>query len=200
MPNPPVGITFRETMSGAFALGATEPNEGERQGELRGSELSLHADVVVPDVDAFIADPAHGGQMSGTVELTGWNEKVSGAGGVFNLFKPGGEPSLRLMVYELPFTRAGTQYYLAGQKVIRDDLFDMWQQTTTLFTRLHQGADKSAPVAGAGIITVSVGGLIGVITSMKGTSADALANAAAVSKFGGFFMGGLWDSYVAHRP
>jgi hypothetical protein len=187
-------------MSGAFALGVTEPNDGERQGELQGSELTLRAEVVVPDVDAFVADPAHGGQMSGTLELTGWADKPSGTGGVFNLFKPGGEASLRLMVYELPFTRAGAPYYLAGQKIIRDDLFDMWRQTTTLFTRLHRGADKSAPVAGAGIIRVSIGGLIGVMTSLKGTSADAHANGEAVGKFGRFFMGGLWDSYVAHRP
>jgi hypothetical protein len=200
MANPPVGITFRETMSGAFALGVSEPNEGERRGEMQGSELQLHADVVVPDVDAFVADAAHGGQMSGTIELTGWADRPRGSGGVFNLFKPGGEPSLRLMVYELPFTRAGAQYYLAGQKVIRDDLFDMWEQTTTLFTRLHRGPDRSAPVAGAGIIRVSIGGLIGVITSLKGTSSDAEANGEAVGKFGRFFMGGLWDSYVAHRP
>jgi hypothetical protein len=199
MPNPPAGISFRETMSGAFALGVTEPNEGERQGELQGSELSLHAEVLVPSVDAFIADPTHSGRMSGSIELTGWSDQPSGSGGVFNLFKPGNEPSLRLMVYELPFTRAGAPYYLAGQKVIRDDLFDMWRQTTTLFTRLHRGADKSAPVAGAGIIRVSVGGLIGVITSLKGTSSDAQANGEAVARFGRFFMGGLWDSYVAHR-
>ena len=104
----------------------------------------------MPDVDAFVSDPAHGGQMSGTLELTAWPDKPAGTGGVFNLFKPGNEPSLRLMVYELPFTRAGAQYYLAGQKVIRDDLFGLWEQTTTLFTRLHRGGDKTAPVAGAG--------------------------------------------------
>jgi hypothetical protein len=137
MPNSPVGITFRETMRGGFALGSTEPKEGARRGELQGSELVLNAEVRVPDVDAFVADPAHGGELSGTVELTGWAEKPAGTRGVFNLFKPGGEPSLRLMVYELAFQRAGADFYLAGQKVIRDDIFDMWRQTTTLFTRLH---------------------------------------------------------------
>ena len=43
-------------------------------------------------------------------------------------------------------------------------------------------------------------GLIGVITSLKGTGSDGQDNAEAVAKFGRFFMGGLWDSYVAHRP
>jgi hypothetical protein len=201
MPQGPVGITFRETMRGGFALGVTEPKEGARRGELQGSEMALHADVVVPDVDAFVADPAHGGEMSGTVGVTGWAEKASGTRGVFNLFKPGGEPSLRLMVYELAIEHGGAQYYLAGQKVIRDDLFEMWRQTTTLFTRLHRGADKQAPVAGAGIITVSVGGLVGVMTSLKAIGTDSKEEASkAVAKFGKFFMGGLWDSYVAHRP
>ena len=187
-------------MRGGFALGVTEPKEGARRGELQGSELALHAEVVVPDVDAFTGDPAHAGQLSGDVELTGWGEKVSGTRGVYNLFKPGNEPSLRLMVYELAFAREGTEFYLAGQKVIRDDLFDMWRQTTTLFARLHRGTEKSAPVAGAGIITVSVGGLIGVISSLKGIGTDSKEKAAeAVSKFGRFFMGALWDTYVAHR-
>jgi hypothetical protein len=199
--NGAAGVTFTETMRGGFFLGATEPKEGARRGELHGSELAFHARVVVPDVDTFIADPAHAGQLSGKIELTPWGVPVEGTGGVFNLFKPGGEPSLRLMVYELPFTREGTEYYLAGQKVIRDDFFDMWRQTTTLFTRLHQGRDKSAPVVGAGVITVGIGGFIGVVSGMKGIGTVSREKASeAVARFARFFMGGLWDSYVAHRP
>jgi hypothetical protein len=55
-------------------------------------------------------------------------------------------------------------------------------------------------VAGAGIITVSVAGLVGVMTSLKAVGASSPAEAAeAVARFGKFFMGGLWGSYVAHR-
>ncbi len=59
---------------------------------------------------------------------------------------PTDDPKLKLMVYELGFEHGGEDYYLAGKKEVKDDPgFDLWSDTTTRYTKLHKGTDKSGP-------------------------------------------------------
>ncbi len=52
---------------------------------------------------------------------------------------------------ELGFAHDGKSYYLAGRKEVRNEPgFDLWKDTTTLFTRLHTGRDAAGPVIGGG--------------------------------------------------
>ena len=37
-----------------------------------------------------------------------------------------------------------------------DPGFDLWADTTTLFTRLHKGTDATGPVIGSGVLTLGV--------------------------------------------
>ncbi len=200
MADGPIGITFRETMAGPFSLDETEPDDGKSHGRRAGLELAMHATVVIDDLDRFIADPHHLGGLSGKIDYPPFGSDVPSTSGVFNLFSPSGEPSLKLMVYELGFTHAGVDYYLAGKKEVRDDPgFDLWADTTTLFTLLHEGRDKSGAVAGAGILTLGVADLVRLVSTFRATGAKStLAAADAVYKFGKFFLGELWDSYVHH--
>lgn len=199
MADVPIGITFSETMAGAFALGATDPEEGRKLGRKEGTELALHANVAIDDLDRFIADPQHLGSLTGSVDFTPWGEGLKGSRGVFNLFQPSGEKDLKYMVYELAFAHQGTSYYLAGKKLVHDDPgLDLWSDTTTLYTQLHQGDDASGPVVGAGILTLGVGDLIRLVSTMRVTNAGVVDKLAALSKFGRFFLGELWDTYVGH--
>jgi len=82
--------------------------------------------------------------------------------------------------------------------VIRDDpMFDLWDDTTTLYTLLYQGRDKTGEIIGAGILTLGVKELLKLISSMEVTNpkleTDKLTT---ISKFGRFFIGELWDTYV----
>jgi hypothetical protein len=193
------GITFDEVMKGPFALGAADPDAGRQQGKTDGHELALHATVSVDDVERFLADPEHTGSLMGSVDFTPWGNGLPGTGpGIFNLFSPGGDPKTKYMVYELPFSHAGEPYYLAGKKVVRDDPgFDLWKDTTTLYTVLHKGADKTGPVVGAGVLTLGVADFAKVIGAIRVTGADGAGEkAATLAKFGRFFAGELWDSYV----
>ncbi|MGH2627050.1 MAG: patatin-like phospholipase family protein, partial [Anaerolineales bacterium] len=54
MQDSPPGIRFRETMSGGFALGETDPREGEREGERAGTELTMQAAVIIRDLERFV--------------------------------------------------------------------------------------------------------------------------------------------------
>ena len=57
---------------------------------------------------------------------------------------------MKYMIYELAFQYQGQPYYLAGHKEVRENpLFDLWRDTTTLYTKLHKGSDKNGPMAAA---------------------------------------------------
>lgn len=193
-----LGIQFKETMAGGFCLGAEEPKQGNSLGKHKGLELAMHAQVDIDDMDGFINDPNHSGRLSGSVDFTQMGMGMQASAGVFNLFYPDDQPDTKLMVYELGFTYQEQDYYLAGKKEVRDDPgFDLWSDTTTLFTCLHEGNDKSGPVVGAGILTLGVKDLLKLVSTVTVVNAESnIDKVATVAKFGQFFMGELWDSYV----
>src|SRR5262249_15458590 len=145
-------------------------------------------------------DFTHPGRLTGTLDFPPFGQGIPAKAGVFNLFSPGGQPGLKLMVYEMGFEHGGQNYYLAGREEIRDDpRLDVWKDTTTLYTRLHDGTDANAPVVGAGILSLGVGDLLKMLTTMQATGPEGLADKAdALSKFGAFFLGELWSTYGSH--
>ena len=195
----PIGITFNETMAGAFALSRPGPEAGAQAGRRAGSSLAMHATVSIPDLDAFIADPKHLGKLKGSIDFAPLGEGIPAKSGVFNLFSPSRKSGPKYMIYELPFQHGGEPHYLAGKKHVHDDLgFDLWSDTTTLFTRLHAGQNGKAPVVGAGVLRLDMGDLLELMSTIKGNGAkSAKERAKAVAKFGSFFMGELWETYGA---
>ena len=193
----PRGITFSETMAGPFALDEQDPERGRATGARRGTRLTMNARVSIADLDAFVADPDHAGELAGSVDFAPLGVALTAHDGVFNLFSPSGQPELKLMVYELAISAAGKPYYVAGRKEVRDDRgFDLWSDTTTLYTTLHQGAGKDGPVVGAGILGLGVRDLGDLLATVRVTGAGSpLEIAETLTKFGVFFMGELWHSY-----
>jgi predicted acylesterase/phospholipase RssA len=191
------GVMFRETMLGPFALGVSDPHEGAKKGEAEGSTLVFHANIDIEDVELFMADPEHAATLTGDVSFTPFGERIPSVSGVFNLFSPGGEKRLKLMVYEQGFEREGQSYYVAGHKEVRDDPgFDLWEDTTTLYTTLHKGATKEDPVVGAGILRLDMKEFTKILSTMHVTNAGSMADrTATLAKFGKWFMGELWDTY-----
>ncbi|MFY9269450.1 MAG: patatin-like phospholipase family protein [Candidatus Manganitrophaceae bacterium] len=193
-----IGLTFRETMAGGFALGVSDPWEAEKKGEADGTPLAMHATILIRDIYQFIKDPGHAGEITGHIDFPPFGEKVPAKSGVFNLFSPADDPKMRWMIYELGFEHAGKDYYLAGKKEVRDDFgFDLWKDTTTLLTRLHEGKDQSGPVIGAGVLTLSLTELKNLLTTVRATGTDSMTEGAkAIGAFGRFFLGELWDRYM----
>ena len=194
-----LGITFRETMTGGFCLGESDPALGERRARSEGTVLSLHADVEIPDLERFRREPSHAGRLTGSIDFSPWGTGIPGkSDGVFNLFSPTDQPGLKLMVYELGFDHEGESYYLAGRKEVRNDPGpDLWRDTTTLISRLHRGSDKSGPVVGAGILTLGPGDLVKLASTIQVINAkDIVEKTKAIGEFAHFFMGELADSYL----
>lgn len=194
------GISFRETMSGPFALSTTDPEVGASAGKDNTTELAIHVRIEIADIDRFTADPEHAGRLTGHIDFTPFGQHLPAKEGVFNLFSPADQADTKLMVYELPFQHEGQSYYLAGKKEVHDDPgFDLWKDTTTLFTRLHRGGDKTGPVIGAGLLSLGVADLVKLVASMQATNASSvIEKTQTLAKFGRLFMGELWDTYVHH--
>lgn len=197
MKSEPLGIAFRETMSGGFSLGAEDPIEGKKAGDLNHSTLSMHASIAIRDLNRFIADPDHLGEITGRIDFTPWGTDISAKTGVFNLFSPTDKPDTKYMVYEMGFEVDGTDYYLAGHKNVHNDPgFDLWADTTTLFTTLHQSTDKSGPIIGAGVLSLGVTDLARLVSTTRVTGEGSpIQKSEAISEFGVFFAGELWDLY-----
>jgi cholesterol oxidase len=191
-------LTFKETMSGHFALGETDPAPGAAIGKAHDTELAMHAEVSIADLDRFISDPNHTGLLTGSIDFAPLGMGILASSGVFNLFKPTSDLETTYMVYELAFQHGGQDYYLAGHKEVRDDPgFDLWSDTTTLYATLHEGPDKTGKVLGAGVLTLGIKQLAALISTIGVPNATNLADKAAViQKFGRFFMGKLWDAYI----
>jgi hypothetical protein len=162
--------------------------------------LAMHATVSIDDMDAFIKDAEHPGGLTGTIDFAPLGMGMVADTGVFNLFKPTDDPKLTLMVYELGFEHQGQAYYLAGRKEVRDgSVFKLWPETTTLYTQLHKGTDKSGPVIGAGILTLGPVDLMKLVSTVTVTHADGFPKKVkTVGAFGGFFLRELWSTYVTH--
>ncbi|MFC5995710.1 hypothetical protein ACFQE5_15975 [Pseudonocardia hispaniensis] len=195
------GLTFREQMTGPFAMGVTDPHEGARIGRRTGWRLTLHATVTIGDMAAFVAAPQHPGTLAGEIEFPGIVERLPFRDGVFQLFAPSKDPDLTLFRYEAPVVLNERPHYLAGRKNVRDDPgFDLWPDTTTLDVRLHDGPDAGGEVVGAGILRLGVTDLVRLLLSMRVLHPASPAQAAgALAAFAGLFARNLVESYVL-RP
>jgi len=200
MANETPGFTFREKMAGGFALGETDPKTGEHVGKAAGNTFTMHGTINIDDLDRFMSEAGHAGSITGSIDFAPLGSNLPSSTGVFNLFSPTDDPKMKYMIYELGFNASdGKPYYMAGRKEVKDaPMTDIWKATTTLYTQLHQGTDKTGPVVGAGVLTLVVTDLLAMIPTMHATNTTSPEQAAeTVAKFGKFFLGEIWETYVA---
>jgi hypothetical protein len=198
MKDPVPGIAFREKMEGWFALDTDDPEEGAEIGKENGSKLALHASIYIRDLPYFMKNPHHSGIMDGHINFGTFDDYLTAKTGVFNLFVDDEKDiETKWMIYEMAFSHKGQEYYLAGRKEVRDDPgFDLWEDTTTLKTRLHEGTDKSGKVVGAGILKLKISELIKLVKSMHAIDASNTSEKVnLITNFGAFFLGELWNTY-----
>jgi cholesterol oxidase len=119
--------------------------------------------------------------------------------GVFNLFIRGDKPHERRMLYALPFVGAdGNAYLLDGFKDVVDQPgFDVWSDTTTLFTVIRKGHTRTDPIVATGILHILLPDFLRQLTTFTvGGTDDVIQKAEALASFGSLFMGDLWDVFV----
>ena len=208
-------VAFTEEMKGHITWGELDYDRGARQGKKSGTSIMFHLTITVNGVNRFVTNPEHD-----TDDVKGW-VKCDGLGGQlpvekakFNLFVDDKDPSIKRMFYRLFFKDSnGNPQTLSGFKYIKDDPgFDLWHDTTTLFTRILHGyvsEEEEAAAAkdpeklkqmvkGSGIIIIQFFDFMKQLTTFRADGPTLSDRTAAMSSFGKLFMGKLWDVYARH--
>jgi Patatin-like phospholipase len=202
MQSPGRGVTFREVMTGRITFGQTDTRQG--YDHPAAIPFCLPASIDIRDLDGFIADPAHGGDLTGHLYAPRAGGVLPGWRGQFRLFSPGADGDTKEMVYALAYRRAGRPIWFWGRKFVRTGKpWRMWTETTTLHVTLHDGEDEQAPVIAAGILRLDVFALVALLGTFHATGcATWREGLGCCLRFFGFFSRELWRTYVvrAKRP
>ncbi len=196
-------LRFTEDMKGFITVGATDPDTGAREGQAADSRMWAHLTITLDGVRSFIREPDHLGSATGYVDCGALGGRLSVVRGTFNLFVDQGDPATKEMWYRLWVNDpAGKPLTVSGVKHVHDDPgFDVWSDTSTLFTMVYAGhvepdAEASAEVVAAGVIHVHMLDFLHQLTTFRVEAGGPLESASLLAEFGTFFMGQLWDVYA----
>jgi cholesterol oxidase len=197
-----VGIQFTERMAGYFSNDVTDDyTRGYERGKAEGSPFEFTLTIVAKDLDEMLASPEHAAGLVGEVKAPALSpEPLLVSNGVFNLFViPGGSEAERRMIYRMPLTTAeGRTYWFEGEKFLHDGSpTHAWPEATTLYITVYDGPDNRAPVLGKGILRISPEDFLTQLGTMEAPGASGVfERLKAVTRFGRFFMGTLFDLYA----
>lgn len=211
-PEPPVDVhtvetrlQFTEEMKGYLTVGETDYEAGWRQGKREKNFLMFHLTIIIEGVNRFVTRPEHEARAEGWLQYDLLGGKLPVEKGVFNLFVHQDDPNHKEMRYRLFFRDTqGNPYTLSGYKTIFDDPgFDVWTDTTTLFTRIYQGhveatAESGAEIYGSGILRIYLTDFLKQLTTFRVEAPTIHDRIAALNRFGRFFLSKLWDVYGRH--
>jgi hypothetical protein len=186
-------VRFTEEMLGHVTFGEEDFLRGavaERDG---AGALKFHLTIVVDDIDRFGSDPRRNAGAHGYLVCDALGGKLPVEHGAFNLFVDT-EPGVKRMLYRLYFRDgAGHPLTLSGYKLIEDNAgFDVWKDTTTLFTRVLRGhvqEDEGAEIVASGVLRIRARDFARQLTTFRGTLRGLL-------KFNVIFLGQLAEAYL----
>ncbi|MDQ3491939.1 MAG: patatin-like phospholipase family protein [Chloroflexota bacterium] len=212
-------LRFTEEMKGFVTLGEDDFQRGHDMGKAAGTPLMVHLTITLDGVRRFVVEPQHLGQAEGWVHCEALGGRLPVERGTFNLFVDQGDPTQKWMHYRLMVRSPdGEPLTVSGHKVVRDDPgFDVWDDTSTLYTRVYRGhvepgdekgfganaagknrvaGEAAETIVAAGIIRVLLLDFLHQLTTFEVEGADTMERAAVMAQFGQFFSGRLWDVYA----
>jgi len=196
-------LQFTEEMKGYITLGETDYDRGFREGRGSNTFLMFHLTIKVEGVNRFVTTPEHEAVAEGYIQCDAFGGRLPVETGTFNLFVHADDPARKRMLYRL-YCRdgAGQPITLSGFKDIKDDPgFDLWSDTTTLFTRILRGQvdaqqEDTAEVLASGILNIYFLDFLKQLTTFRVEGPTVADKAAAFARFGRLFLGKLWDVYA----
>src|SRR3954469_9936497 len=133
-------VRFTEEMLGHVTFGESDFHRGAQPDRDGSGAFKFHLTIEVTDIEAFGSDPLRPAAATGWVHCDALGGRLAVVQGWFNLFVDV-EPGVKHMLYRLWFRDGvGHPLTMAGFKVVSNDAgFDVWKDTTTLFTRVMGG-------------------------------------------------------------
>jgi cholesterol oxidase len=185
-------VTFGEI---DFARGAQPDRDGS-------GAFKFHLTIEVEDIESFSSDPLRPATAVGYVVSDAFGGKLDVEQGWFNLFVDV-EPGVKHMLYRLWFRDGvGNPLTMTGFKLVKDDAgFDVWKDTTTLFTRVlaghvAEGSDDTATIVASGTIIIRARDFAKQLTTFRAGGPSVGAQLGALVKFGVIFAQQLAEAYL----
>jgi hypothetical protein len=198
----PASVQFTEEMLGHVTFGEEDFNRGAAPDRPGAGFLKFHLTIVVDDIKRFGVDPMRQAGAFGWIEADALGGRLPVERGVFNLFVDT-EPGVKRMLYRLFFhDGVGHPLTLTGYKLVRDDAgFDVWRDTTTLFTRVlrghvEAGEDDGAELVASGVLRIRARDFAKQLTTFRAGGPGAVARLGALGRFGWIFLGQLAEAYL----
>lgn len=211
-------VSFKEEMSGYFTdLGSinetlsSNPSREEiitfcKNGYDNSNSrkfFKFHAEITINDVNKFTQAPDTNAAMEGYIKSDYFKDEITfEEGSYWNLFKKTRDPEITLMEYHIFFkTPTGEDQTLVGFKKLKNDFgFDLWSDSTTLFSLLYEGKvseedEKNVQPQAAGVLNITLSDFIELLISFRSKGADFKKRTKAFIKFGTLFMDKLWEIY-----
>lgn len=195
-------VQFTEEMLGHVTFGESDFARGAAPERDGAGALKFHLTIVVDDIERFGTDPTRRAGAHGYLDCDALGGRLPVEHGVFNLFVDT-EPGVKRMLYRLHFRDgAGHPLTLSGFKLVKDDAgFDVWKDTTTLFTRVLRGhvdehQEPSAEIVASGVLRIRMRDFARQLTTFRAGGPDAGAKLGALAKFGTIFLGQLAEAYL----
>jgi cholesterol oxidase len=195
----PASLEFTEEMKGFISFGEDDYDRGFRRGKRARTTCMFHLTITMDDIDRFLSDPEHPGRAEGYVECDALGGKLPVSKGWFNLFVDATEERPRkLMKYRLLIEDGeGHPITFSGFKEVEEDPgFDLWSDTTTLFTRILAGhvepGEDGAEIVATGILHILPQDFARQLTTFRVHPAHRVD---ALARFSTQFAGALWEVF-----
>jgi len=198
----PASVRFTEEMLGHVTFGEEDFTRGAVPGRPGAGPMKFHLTIVVDDIERFGSDPTRRAGAHGYLVCDALGGRLPVERGVFNLFVDT-EPGVKHMLYRLWFRDgSGHPLTMSGFKLVKDDAgFDVWKDTTTLFTRVLRGHvdeqdDANAEIVASGVLRIRMRDFARQLTTFRAGGDGAGAKVGALAKFGTIFVGHLAEAYL----
>jgi hypothetical protein len=195
-------VRFTEEMLGHVTFGELDFARGAQPNRDGSGAFKFHLTIEVEDIESFGNDPLRPATAAGWVECDALGGRLPVEQGWFNLFVDV-EPGVKHMLYRLWFRDGvGHPLTMTGFKLVKDDAgFDVWKDTTTLFTRVLQGHvaegdDETATVIASGIIVIRARDFAKQLTTFRAGGPSVGSQLGALAKFAVIFTQQLAEAYL----
>ena len=189
-------VRFTEEMLGHVTFGESDFARGAQPDRDGSAAFLFHLTIEVEDIESFSRDPLRPATAAGYVHCDALGGRLPVEQGWFNLFVDVA-PGVKHMLYRLWFRDGvGHPLTMTGFKLVSNDAgFDVWKDTTTLFTRVLQGhvaegEDDTAQLVASGIIRIRARDFAKQLTTFRSEGVGPLA------KFGVIFVQQLAEVYL----
>jgi len=201
-------VYFTEDMHG-FIEKVISPFDGEAQtfatianeGEIKDQNFKFRLTINIENIENFINDKELTAKATGYIESPLFGGRREVQDGVFNLFVESKVSkdfdSIKEMHYTFQFSNEfnETFNFYAFKNIHKQDISNMWKDTTTLYTQIFKDGSRETPVY-AGILRLNLKDFTKQMMTLNSNSKSCLDRIHSIYKFMNVFAGNLWEAYT----